>query len=400
MTILHIADYVIEDVQVLRLIEAVATRLPRDEFTLALVSSGEPLDRARLLAGRLGRAVEVIDSPSLGHRFAVALGGEAQYSGPVLHEILADTFADADLVWFPSLHHHLPAHHGLPKIVAGFHESSPVEMAEFLADKADSFGSATASGLAAMEDMATRRVMTSAARMVAPSRSLADYLAKTYGRPAAVVPLPTPSLLEMPAEPVPGLPARYILYAGGIEPLGNHDSLLMAQARLKSEGRAFPLALAGEGVADIAAGRGYRGAYLKGLIEHLGLAIGSDLHLLDELTPGALKTAFAQSSGVVLPALAEGPALLAAGQAAELGVKLAVADRPGMRDYMERRAISPLWFRPGIPDEIATALEALREIPPRPPAALPDATWDAVAQSYLTLFREQAILAASQSGGR
>lgn len=399
MTILHIADYCLDDIPVLRLIEAVASRLPRDEFALALVSSGEALERARLLAARLG-GIEVIDSPSLGHRFAVALGAEAQYSGPVQHEILADTFRAADVLWFPSLHNHLPAHPGLPKVVAGFHRSSPVEMAEFLADKADPIGAASATGLAAMEDMATRRVMASAARLVAPSRRLADYLARTYGRPAAMVPLPTPSLLEVPAEPVPDLPARYLLCLGGIDALGNHESLLMAQARLKSEGRAFPLALTGEGIAGIATGSGYRGAYLKGLIEHLGLVLGSDLHLLDELGPGALKTAFSQSSGAILPALAEGPALLLAGQAAELGVKLAVSDMPGMRDYAERRVLAPLWFGPGAVDEIAGALVALREAAPRPPAALPDTSWEAVAQSYLTLFREQAILAASQSGGR
>jgi glycosyltransferase involved in cell wall biosynthesis len=304
------------------------------------------------------------------------------------------------VVWFPQLQYHLPAHRGLAKIVAGVPDCSLVEMAEFLAEKADFVGSATATGLAAMADMALRRVAASPARLVAPSCRIADHLARAYGCSPALAALPTPSLLDVPAEPVSALPSRYIIYAGGIGPLGNHESLLMALARLKSQGKAFPLVLAGEETSQILAGTGHRAAYLKGLMDHLGLVPGLDVHCLGELTPGELKTAFSQSSGAILPVLSEDAALLAAGQAAELGVPLAVSDMAGPRDYMSRRGISPLWFRPGSADEIAVALTALRETSLRPPAHLADPGWDEVAQSYLTLFREQAILAALQLGGR
>lgn len=399
-TLLHVIDYTTLDPQTVRLVEEVLGRLPADEFTIGLVSYGPALERAQALAGRLARPVEVIDTPALVHRFAVALGGDAQYSGAPTHEVLADTFVAPGVVWFPQLQYHLPAHRGLAKIVAGIPDTSLVEMAEFLAEKGDSVGSATATGLAAMADMALRRVAASPARLVAPSRRIADYLARAYGCSPALAALPTPSLLDVPAEPMSGLPSRYIIYAGGIGPLGNHESLLMAQARLKSQGKAFPLVLAGEGTGQIAAGSGHRAAYLNGLMEHLGLTPGLDVHCLGELTPGELKTVFSQSSGAILPVLSEDAALLAAGQAAELGVKLAVADMAGPRDYMARRGISPLWFRPGSADEIAAALLALREASPRPPARLADPGWDEVARSYLTLFREQAIVAASQSGGQ
>ena len=397
-TLLHVVDYTGADPQTARLAEEVLARLPADEFSVGLVSSGSGLERAQALAGRLARPVEVIDNPALIHRFAVALGPEAEFTGSPTYEVLGDTFNDPDVVWFPQLQFHLPAHRGLAKIVAGIPDISLIEMAEFLAEKGGTVDSASATGLAAMADMALRRVAGSPARLVAPSRRVADYLAKIYGCSPALVTVPTPSLLDLPAEPVPALPPRYIIYAGGIGPLGNHESLLMAQARLKSQGKAFPLVLAGEGTDQIAAGNGHRAAYLKGLIEHLGLTLGFDVHCLGELTAGELKTAFSQSSGAIVPALAEDAALLAAGQAAELGVALAVSDMAGPRDYMARRGISPLWFRPGAADEIAAALAALCETAPRPPARLPDPGWDDVAQSYLTLFREQAIVAAAQSG--
>jgi len=397
-TPLHVIDYTTPDSQTARLVEEVLGRLPADEFAIGLVSYGPALERAQALASRLARPVEVIDMPALVHRFAVALGGDAQYSGAPTHEVLADTFLAPGVVWFPQLQYHLPAHRGLAKIVAGVPDPSLVEMAEFLAEKADSVGAATATGLAAMADMALRRVAASPARLVAPSRRVADYLARTYGCSPALAALPTPSLIDLPAEPVSGLPSRYVIYAGGIGPLGNHESLLMAQARLKSQGKALPLVLAGEGIDRIAAGNGHRAAYLKGLIEHLGLTLGLDVHCLGALTAGELKTALSQSSGAIVPALSEDGALLAAGQAAELGVPLAVSDMAGPRDYMSRRGISPLWFRPGAADEIAAALTTLRETAPRPPAHLPDSGWDDVARSYLTLFREQAILAAAQSG--
>jgi len=397
-TLLHVVDYSGSDPQTARLVEEVLARLPVDEFAVGIVSSGAELERARALAGRLARPVEVIDVPALVHRFAVALGEDAQFAGSPTHEVLADTFIDPGVVWFPQLQFHLPAHRGLAKIVAGIPDVSLIEMAEFLAEKGDAVESAAATGLAAMADMALRRVAASPARLVAPSGRVADHLAKTYGCSPAQVILPTPSLLDLPAEPVPGLPPHYIIYAGGIGPLGNHESLLMAQARLKGEGKPFPLVLAGEGTSRIAGGTGHRGAYLKGLIDHLGLVLGTDVHILDDVTPGALKTAFSQSSGVILPALAEDAALLAAGQAAELGVPLAASDMAGPRDYFSRRGIAPLWFRPGAADEIAAVLGALRAASPKPPARLPDPGWDEVAQSYLTLFREQAILAASQSG--
>ncbi len=397
-TLLHVVDYTGSDPQTARLVEEVLARLPADDFAIGIVSSGTGLERAHALAGKLTRPIEVIDTPALIHRFAVALGPDAEFTGSPTYEVLGDTFNDPDVVWFPQLQFHLPAHRGLAKIVAGIPDVSLIEMAEFLAEKGGTVESASATGLAAMADMALRRVAASPARLVAPSRRVADYLAKIYGCSPALVTVPTPSLRDLPAEPVPGLPPRYIIYAGGIGPLGNHESLLMAQARLKSGGQAFPLVLAGEGTALIASGTTHRGAYLKALIEHLGLIPGEDVHVLGELTPGALKTVFSQSSGAVVPVLAEDDALLAAGQAAELGVQIAVSDMPGPREYFTRRGLSPLWFRPGAADEIAAVLGALRDAAPRPPADLPNAGWDEVAQSYLTLFREQAILAASQSG--
>jgi glycosyltransferase involved in cell wall biosynthesis len=195
--------------------------------------------------------------------------------------------------------------------------------------------------------------------------------------------------LALPATP-------YIIYSGSIAPAGNHETLLMALARLKAQGKPVILALAGEGTDRIAAGDGYRESYLRGLLEHLGLVIGTDLHLLGPLAPGALKSAFSRAAGAVLPALAEDESLAAAGQAWELGLPLACSNQPAMQGYFARRGGDPLWFRPGAADELAAALTRLTEMPHRAPAALPDTSWDEVAGHYLTLFREQSILASTQ----
>src|SRR5579859_1417824 len=210
-TLLHVVDYTGSDPQTARLVEEVLARLPADDFAIGIVSSGTGLERAHALAGKLTRPIEVIDTPALIHRFAVALGPDAEFTGSPTYEVLGDTFNDPDVVWFPQLQFHLPAHRGLAKIVAGIPDVSLIEMAEFLAEKGGTVESASATGLAAMADMALRRVAASPARLVAPSRRVADYLAKIYGCSPALVTVPTPSLRDLPAEPVPGLPPRYII---------------------------------------------------------------------------------------------------------------------------------------------------------------------------------------------
>jgi len=401
---LHIVDYAMSDAQAVRLVEQVVNRLPESEFAVGVVSYGEALARYAALASRLTRPVELVETPPLGHRFAVARGDEAGYAGRVTHEVLADTFEAADVIWFPWVHEHLFDSRAMAKAVVSFHDPAPVEMAEFLADKSDPFGSATCTAMAAMADMTNRRLTSSLGGVAAASPRIAAWLTETYAprlrRPIAI-PLPTPSLLEEVALPVPDLPPHYSLYAGGTAPAGNLESLLMAFSRLKSQGRpVLPLALVGEGTDRIASGGGYREAYIKALAEHLQIGIGTDLIPLGPLAPGALKTALSGAAAAIMPLLAEGEGSMMIGQAAELDVSLACSDLPAIRDYCARRGVQPTWFRPGVPDEIASALAGLADAPRARPAALPDAGWDQVAGSYLTMFREQAILASTQSGGR
>src|SRR5579859_4154982 len=135
-TLLHVVDYTGSDPQTARLVEEVLARLPADDFAIGIVSSGTGLERAHALAGKLTRPIEVIDTPALIHRFAVALGPDAEFTGSPTYEVLGDTFNDPDVVWFPQLQFHLPAHRGLAKIVAGIPDVSLIEMAEFLAKRA------------------------------------------------------------------------------------------------------------------------------------------------------------------------------------------------------------------------------------------------------------------------
>jgi len=404
MPTLHIVDYAGDDQRAGRLVEEVVNRLPEAEFEVGLVSYGDALARFAALAGRLRRPVSLVETPALGYRFAVALDQDAQYRGRVTHEVLADTFAAADLIWFPWVHDHLFDSRHLIKAVASFHDPVPVEMAEFLADKSDPPGSAACTGMAAQADMANRRLMASFAGVAAGSPRIAAWLAETYApqrRQPVAVPLPTPSLLDEEALPVPGLPPRYMVYTGSIAPAGNHESLLMALSRLKRQGApVLPLVLAGEGTDRIASGGEHRAAYLKALSAHLKLETGSEVIGLGPLSPGALKTVMAGAAAAVMPALAEGEALSAVGQAAEFGLPLACSDLPAIRDYCARRSLQPAWFKPGAADGIAAALLRLAAAERGTPAPAPDTDWDRVGQSYLTMFREQAILASTQSGGR
>ena len=399
MPSLHIIDYALPDARIEALVAEVANRLPEEEFSLSLVSYGDTLRRYAALAQKLTRPVALIETPALGYRFAVAYEQEAEFSGRTLYEVLAESFAETDLVWFPWVHDHLFAAGSMIKAVASFHDPVPVEMAEFLTEKNGPVEAAASTGKAAMADLATRRLMGSLAGVAAGSERIAAYLGQTYlpkFRQPKAVPLPTPSLLAEAALPLT-LPAPgYLIYCGSIAPAGNHESLLMALAGLKRQGKSIPLALAGEGTDRIASGKGHREAYLRGLIEYLGLGIGADLHLLGPLAPGGLKSAYSQAAGAVLPALAEGETMLAAGQAGELGLPLACADLPAFRGYFARRGIDPQWFAPGSAEEIAAALVQLAEMPRRTAALLPDTDWDEVAGRYLALFREQAILASTQ----
>jgi len=403
MTVLHIIDYSFDDAQAARLVEEVVNRLPEPEYEVGLVSYGDALVRFGALAGRLQRPASLIETPTLGHRFAVALGQDAQFMGKTTHEVLDDTFHAADLVWFPSVHHHLFDSRQMIKAVASFHDPAPLELAEFLADKSGPAEAAGAIGMAAQADMATRRLMGSLAGVAAGSQRIAEYLVSAYApkfrRPKAV-PLPTPSLLAERGLPLAVPATPYILYAGDIGPTGNHESLFTALASLKQAGTPLVLALAGEGTDRIATGTPYREAYLRGLIEHLGLEIGTDIRPLGPLAPGALKSAFAGAAGAILPALAEGPAMLAAGQALELGLPLAAADLPALRAYFSRRGAAPSWFAPASAAEIANALFDLSTAKHEKAGALPDSSWDEVAAHYRALFREQAIFAATQTGGR
>ncbi len=402
MTRLHIVDYAMSDPAAARLVEEVVNRMPEPDYRIGIVSYGEALSRYADLAGRLARPVELIETPALGHRFAIAQGQDAQFAGRITHEVLADSFAAADLLWFPWVHDHLFASASMVKAVASFHDSAPVEMAEFTAERSSPAESATCTAMAAMADNTNRRLMRSLAGVAAGSQRLADHLVDHYApkfRRPRPVPLPTPSLLAEEALPLTLPASPYLLSVGGIAPAGNHESLLRGLALLKRDGSPLVLALAGEGTDRIASGKDYREAYLRGLIDHLGLEIGVDLHLLGPLTPGALKSAFQGAIGAVLPALCEGAAMHAGAQALELGLPLASVDVPGVPGYFARRSAAPLWFSPGDAGQIAATLKRLALAPRGKAGPLPDTSWDQVAASYLTLFREQAILASTQIGG-
>jgi glycosyltransferase involved in cell wall biosynthesis len=93
-----------------------------------------------------------------------------------------------------------------------------------------------------------------------------------------------------------GLPERFILYVGTLEPRKNVPRLLEAYARLRREGDAPPLVLAGA--------RGWRHAAIDARLERLGL--GDQVRFLGYVPAGDLPLCYNAAAVFVYPSLYEG----------------------------------------------------------------------------------------------
>jgi len=257
-----------------------------------------------------------------------------------------------------------------------------------------------------MEDLLVRRLCGSLAKVVVDARRTADHLARIYGplkRPAEVIYPSMEHVAAISAEPADGLglPQRYLIYPASYSSHKNHEALLLALAKVKAEtpDAFLPLVLTGGNTQAMLTGSDYRGAYLRALIDHLGLEIGRDLFIPGNLREGQFRTVLENAAALVFPTLAEGfgfPPL----EAAYLGVPVACSDIEILRETLDLIGVPSLWFNPGAVDQLAgvlvrlaTETDALRAQAAPAAGKMIGGGWEEVGRAYLDAFRDQITVA-------
>lgn len=185
---------------------------------------------------------------------------------------------------------------------------------------------------------------------------------------------------------------RYFLYAGGISPHKNVESLVEAYA-LASAGTSEELPLL------VLVGDFEAETYLSSaasvrerIARH---RLTGSIRLPGFVSDEALACLYSGATGVVIPSLAEGFGLPAV-EAAACGAPVALSDLPPHRETLGAAA---LFFPPTDVEALATIIICLSadvtlrdEVAAKARRAVADLTWDAAAAELRTLIREAACL--------
>jgi glycosyltransferase involved in cell wall biosynthesis len=185
----------------------------------------------------------------------------------------------------------------------------------------------------------------------------------------------------------------FYLFAGGISPHKNVETLIDAFALSRSRGGSgFPvLVLVGdlESEAYLSSARSVRERIER---HELGAAVLLPGFVTDE----ALACLYSAATAVVIPSLAEGFGLPAV-EAAACGAAVALSDLPPHRETLGEAA---LFFPPRDVDALAAILERLatdeelrQQVGAQARQAVAGLTWDAAAAELRVLIREAARLA-------
>lgn len=181
----------------------------------------------------------------------------------------------------------------------------------------------------------------------------------------------------------------FVLYAGGVSPHKNIETLLDAYALVKA-GRdpAPPLVLVGDLEAETYLSAA---AAVRHRIDELGIA--EDVHLTGFVSDETLACLYTAATAVALPSLAEGFGLPAV-EAAACGAAVVLSDLPAHRESL---GDGGRYFAPRDTRALADALAAMLDDPSaraglaaRGTAAVAGLTWRATADSLRTLLHEAA----------
>ena len=180
---------------------------------------------------------------------------------------------------------------------------------------------------------------------------------------------------------------RFFLYAGGISPHKNVETLIEAYARVRADAvDAVPLlVLVGE-----LEGEKYLSSAEAVLARIARHDLGEVVRLPGFVTDETLACLYAGATAVVLPSLAEGFGLPAV-EAAACGAPVALSDVPAHRETLGEAA---LFFPPRDVAALANVLRRLAgddelriELGARARAAVSDLSWDAAAAELRSLIR-------------
>jgi glycosyltransferase involved in cell wall biosynthesis len=281
-----------------RMLEALEREFPGDEWVISGAGQGRA---ARAAAALMGRP-----------RLDRAMGGEL------------------DVVWLPAPGP-VAVSPGVPYVLT-LHDLSFLARPEDLSPYERLWARA----------MRPRKLARKAARVIAVSKVTRDEAVGRLGLDAAqveVIPSGAPSLAEPEAAAIEevrrrhGLPERYFLFVGALEPRKSPDLLVRAHAEARGQGLQAGLVLAGGGR----------------LRSELG---APEVSLLGRVPDAELAPLYAGAVATVLPSRAEGFGFTPL-ESLAAGTPAVVSDLPVLREMLGDGA---LFFPPGDQSALASAL--------------------------------------------
>jgi glycosyltransferase involved in cell wall biosynthesis len=295
-----------------------------------------------------------------------------------------------DAFLFPSLQTYFPVV-ATPTVV-GLHDTIPEELPQL------AMGSRRARTFwRAKQGLAIRRARRLFTVSEASRQALATRLRLAPERLAVVPEAPDPVFAARSPEEIArsrravGLKTDepYLLYAGGISPHKDVETLIDAFANV----RRARLVLVGdlESETYVSAAASVR----ERIAEH---GVGDDVLLPGYVDDETLAGLYSGASAVVIPSLGEGFGLPAV-EAARCGAPLVLSDLPAHRETMDGAA---LYFPPGNADALASRLREVlsepRDLGERARRAVAGRNWDPAAERLRTLIADAVRPAAGRRG--
>jgi glycosyltransferase involved in cell wall biosynthesis len=145
-----------------------------------------------------------------------------------------------------------------------------------------------------------------------------------------------------------GLPERFLLYVGSVEPRKNLPSVLEAVAALKASDRHESLVIAGRGEPKYL-------AHIRSVLQQTGLEEGRDVHLIGPVAEGDLAALYSLCTLFVYPSLYEGFGLPPL-EAMACGAPVLLANNSSLSELFET---SSAFIDIERPDGLLLAIETL-----------------------------------------
>ena len=183
-----------------------------------------------------------------------------------------------------------------------------------------------------------------------------------------------------------GLPERFLLYVGSVEPRKNLPSLLAALATLKASGRDERLVVAGRGEPRYL-------AHIRAVLRHHQLEEGSDVHLIGPVAERDLAALYSLSELFVYPSLYEGFGLPPL-EAMACGAPVLLSNNSSLSELFGTSSAFVDLERPG---GLSQAIERLLESPDLRAQLVEKGlkraqsrTWDDIAIEMLAIYHNSA----------